>query len=116
MYGDTSAPQLLQTRYRSGPLDMRDVKDTPPEASARRLSKLRRRSGHDVLQELGEVVVGLEHLALPVRPVPALEQVGHALELVRRSEVGRVLAQAVVEALRERLGAHPLAAREIDQL
>ena len=24
MYGDTSAPQLLQTRYRSGPLDMRD--------------------------------------------------------------------------------------------
>src|SRR4051794_31167532 len=28
MYGDTSAPQLLQTRERSGPLDMRDLKDT----------------------------------------------------------------------------------------
>ena len=45
---------------------------------------LRRRGGHDVLQELAEVAVRLVHLALPVGAVAVLEQVGHALELVGR--------------------------------
>src|SRR5690349_24559986 len=33
MYGDTSAPQLLQTRERSGPLDMRDLQGYAPRAA-----------------------------------------------------------------------------------
>ena len=33
MYGDTSAPQLLQTRNRSGPLDMNGNQVYAPEAA-----------------------------------------------------------------------------------
>ena len=34
MYGDTSAPQLLQTRKRSGPLDMNGNQVYAPEPGA----------------------------------------------------------------------------------
>src|SRR4051794_9688624 len=110
MYGDTSAPQLLQTRYRSGPLDMRlrsRIRRRRPAAGG--LCKLRCGGGDDVLQQLGEVAVRLVDLALPIRPVPALQEVGHALELTLCAEVLGVLAQPVVKPLRECLGAHPLA-------
>src|SRR3954451_24550320 len=77
---------------------------------------LRRRCGDDVLQELGEVAVGLIDLALAIGAVSALDEVGDAVELRLAAEVLSMLAQPVDQPLGQHLRRHPLAVGQVDEL
>src|SRR3712207_698472 len=83
-YGLTSDPQFLQTTKRSAPRAI-SFDDT----------WLLDRGGHDLGHDLAQVVVGLPDHDLAGRPVPAREEVLHAVEGVGAVEVLGVLAQAV---------------------
>src|SRR3954453_13670332 len=81
-----------------------------------RPAPLRRGGRHDVPQQFGEVAVRLVDLALPEGAVAVLHEVEDPLQRVGPAEILRVLAQAVIEAPGERLGADVLLGRQVDEL
>src|SRR3954463_2143867 len=107
MYGDTSAPQFLQTTNRSGPLAMGPI-DSTVASGARRFDDL----GHD----LAQVVVGLVDDDLALGAAALGEQVLDAGEVARGPDLLGVLAQPVQEPARQVLGGDPVARRQVDEL
>src|SRR3954447_21173069 len=107
MYGETSAPQFLQTTKRSGPLAMGPI-DSTVESGARGFDDL----GHD----LAEVVVGLVDHHLALRAAAALEQVPDACEVVRGAHLLGVLTQAIEQPAGEILRRDPVARGQVDEL
>src|SRR3954470_9602354 len=107
MYGDTSAPQFLQTTKRSGPLAMGPI-DSTVASGARRFDDL----GHD----LAQVVVGLVDDDLALGAAALGQQILDAGEVARGPDLLGVLAQAVQQPARQVLGRDPVARRQVDEL
>src|SRR4051812_19866759 len=101
-YGLTSDPQFLQTTKRSAPRAIAlEFDDTG----------LRSRGRHDLGHDLAQIVVGLVDDDLARGAVAAGQEILDPVERIARAEVLGVLAQAIEETARQRLGLDALARR-----
>src|SRR3954451_21167128 len=102
MYGDTSAPQFLQTTNRSGPLAMGPI-DSTVASGSRRFDNL----GHD----LAQVVVGLVDDDLALGAAALGQQILDAGEVAGGADLLGVLAQPVEQPVGQVLRRDPVARR-----
>src|SRR4051794_24329679 len=107
MYGDTSAPQFLQTTKRSGPLAMGPI-DSTCGSGAGRFDDL----GHD----LAKVVVGLVDDDLTLGATALGQQILDAGEVVGGADLLGVLAQPAEQPMGQVLRGDAVAGRQVDEL
>src|SRR6476661_75313 len=113
MYGDTSAPQFLQTTKRSGPDAMGCVRFY---VAAKRPRALGGGGLDDLRHDLAEIVVGLVDDDLALGAAAAFQEVLDTRQIVGRAHLLGVLADAVEQAPREVLRGDPPPLGQVDEL